>query len=491
MELITIIIIAAVTFLTRVINLLNIPIFTDEAIYIRWAQIGLADPAHRYISLTDGKQPLLTWLIYPMLKIFFDPLFAGRFVSVLSGVFAVLGIYFLARELFCKKTAFIASLIYIFSPFALLYDRLALMDSLLSTFGVWSLYLSVLLVTKLRLDIALFLGLTVGLGVLTKSSSFFYLALLPFSLLLFDFHTNNKIKRLLSWVGLSSISLVLSEIIYNSLRLSPWFYIIKQKNYSFIMTYGEFMKKPFETIWPNFHGLTSILVAYLTIPIVIVIFYGLIESIRNKGKKIIYLFLWFLIPFITLATIGKVIFPRFILFMVMPLFVICAKVIADVTQDLSKNYMRLIFILIILVFPIYQSFLLLYSPVDADIAQSDRNQLFEDWPSGFGAKEIISYINEKSQSGKVVLGTEGTFGLNPAVYEIYLGKNPNVEIHGYWPVSEVPKELIDTARLYPTYLVFKEKQEIPANWPLKLIAKYRRGKGDTFLLFYQVAPQKP
>ncbi|EKE21300.1 MAG: hypothetical protein ACD_7C00289G0003, partial [uncultured bacterium] len=36
METIFLIIIIAITFLTRIINLLAIPIFTDEAIYIRW-----------------------------------------------------------------------------------------------------------------------------------------------------------------------------------------------------------------------------------------------------------------------------------------------------------------------------------------------------------------------------------------------------------------------------------------------------------------------
>lgn len=491
MEFIIVGLIAVFTFLTRIVHLLNIPIFTDEAIYIRWAQIGLADPAHRYISLTDGKQPLFTWLMYPMLKIFSNPLFAGRFVSVLSGVLAVLGIYFLARELFGNKTAVIASLIYIFSPFALLYDRLALMDSLLATIGIWSLYLSVLLVTRFRLDTALLLGLAVGLGVLTKSSAFFFLVLMPFSLLLFDFRDKFKIKRLIVWAGLSSIPIVLSEVIYNSLRLSPWFYIIRQKNYSFVMTYQEFMKKPFETFFPNLHGLTSILVGYLTIPVVIVIFYGLIETVRNRDKRILYLFIWFLVPFVTLATIGKVIFPRFILFMVMPLFVICAKVIADVAAELNKNLTRIIFILIILVYPMYQSYLIISSPADAAIPVSDKNQLFEDWPSGYGVDQVISYIDEKSKTGKVVLGTEGTFGLNPAVYEIYLQKNPNVEIRGYWPVGEVPGDLLEAAKKYPTYLVFKEKQKIPDNWPLKLISKTRRGNGDTYLLFYQVVPRNP
>src|SRR3989338_10679554 len=100
MGILIILLLGLITFVTRVISLLNVPIFTDEAIYIRWAQIGLNDPVHRYISLTDGKQPLLTWLMYPMLKIFSDPLFAGRFVSVLAGVGSAIGIYFVGKKLF-------------------------------------------------------------------------------------------------------------------------------------------------------------------------------------------------------------------------------------------------------------------------------------------------------------------------------------------------------------------------------------------------------
>src|SRR3989338_4096518 len=117
MDILLIIILSVLTFITRVINLLKIPIFTDEAIYIRWAQIGLADPAHRYISLTDWKQPLLTWLMYPFLYVLDDPLLAGRLVSACAGVIACIGMYLVGRELFGRKTGGIAALLYIITPF--------------------------------------------------------------------------------------------------------------------------------------------------------------------------------------------------------------------------------------------------------------------------------------------------------------------------------------------------------------------------------------
>lgn len=489
MEMILLSTIAVITFFSRVINLLKIPIFTDEAIYIRWAQIGLADPAHRFISLTDGKQPLLTWLMYPFLKVFTDPLFAGRFVSVLTSVASVIGIYFLARELFGKKTAFFASLLYILSPFAMISDRLALMDSLLSSLGIWSIYFSIIIVRRFRLDAALLYAITVGLGTLTKSSAFFFLLLFPLTLFLFDFHLHNRVKKFVQWFGFFIISLIIVQVMYNSLRLSPWFYLIRQKNYTFIYSLNEFISKPFVVFLPNLHGLLGMLISYLTIPVVIVIITTLGWALVRREKRIVYLFLWFLIPFSFLAVFGKVLFPRFILFMIMPLFVIAAHGLFLVSKyALAKNKLLLLIIFFLLIYPGYQCVLILASPVDVPIHQIDRNQLFDDWPSGYGLNEVISYLKTQSEKSPIVVGTEGTFGLFPAALEIYLGNDKNITILSFWPVSQVPAQLIESAQKVPTYIIFKESQKIPSQWPLQLIAKYQRGKGNTYLLFYQVVP---
>ena len=82
-------------FITRLILLGNFPIFTDEAIYVRWAQIASNDAAWRFISLTDGKQPMLIWFGMIFVKFIQDPLTAVRLVSVVSGLFSLVGIFFL------------------------------------------------------------------------------------------------------------------------------------------------------------------------------------------------------------------------------------------------------------------------------------------------------------------------------------------------------------------------------------------------------------
>jgi len=90
---------------TRLLNLTKIPIFTDEAIYIRWGQIALQDPAHRFISLEDGKQPLFVWLMIPALKFISDPLVAGRIVSVAAGFVSLASITAVGWILFGETTA--------------------------------------------------------------------------------------------------------------------------------------------------------------------------------------------------------------------------------------------------------------------------------------------------------------------------------------------------------------------------------------------------
>ena len=61
--LVGVILLGALFAATRLTHLATLPIFTDEAIYIRWSQIGMRDANWRFISLTDGKQPMFTWIM--------------------------------------------------------------------------------------------------------------------------------------------------------------------------------------------------------------------------------------------------------------------------------------------------------------------------------------------------------------------------------------------------------------------------------------------
>src|SRR3972149_11226100 len=78
--------------LLRFTNLNSLPIFADEAIYVRWSQVMRAEPSLRFLPLSDGKQPFFMWVTIPFFKIISDPLIAGRVLSALAGLGMVLGV---------------------------------------------------------------------------------------------------------------------------------------------------------------------------------------------------------------------------------------------------------------------------------------------------------------------------------------------------------------------------------------------------------------
>ena len=474
---------------TRTLNLTILPIFTDEAIYLRWGQIGLRDASHRFLSLEDGKQPLFIWLMYPMLKIFSDPLVAGRMVSVVAGLVSLVGLMLLAKVLFGKKAIIPTAVLYIISPYFLFYDRIGLYDSLTNAFAIWALFFQVLLVTTLRLDIALLLGFTIGGGLLTKSPAQFSLFLLPASLLLFNWHKKDQLKRLSKWAGLAIISAVIAILFSWIIKLSPLQHMVAQKNLTFILSFGDFLKDPFSRVIGNLRGLTNWLTSYLTWPWVI----GLIASfwlgLKQSPRKTLLLLAWFLLPFVALAAFAIVLYPRFTLFMSFPLLLVLAYGLTQLKDKLKNKFLLLTSYLLLLIYPLYFSSQLLINPINAPLPSADRQQFIDDWPAGYGINEVVQFAREQAQKEPIFIATEGTFGLTPYALTIYLQGTQNLEIKGYWPISDGIEEIVTVAQEKTTYVLFKDTQEPNPNWPLEFVAGYRKGKSDVFMKLYRVTPQ--
>ncbi len=480
----------ALFLVTRLTNLTKLPIFTDEAIYIRWSQIGSRDANWRFISLVDGKQPLFTWIMMVFLRVIADPLTAGRLVSVMAGFFTTVGLFVTARELFkSKKTGFIASLLYILIPFGLVYDRMALYDSLVAAFSVWNLYLAILLVRRVRLDVALFLGLTLGAGMLNKTSGFLSLYMVPGTLLLFDWRRDGRIRRLLQWLGLVTVAAVISQLLYSVLRLSPLFGMIEQKNALFVYPLKEWLTHPFHFLLGNIHGLFDWAINYLTWPIFLSAMFSGFSLWKHQREKLLLLGWWFA-PFVALALFGKVLYPRFIFFMILPLIVLAAASVGWVWDHFNRSVWRWVFLVILFFGSFYTDYYIITNPVYAPIPEADAGQYINDWPAGWGISQVNALLLKESQKGKIAVYTDGTFGLLPYAVELYLVDNPNVTITGIYPIPpDIPQVLLDQAKKTPTYMIFNQLQNIPP-WPMKLIAEYQKGQNAVkFMRLYEVLPQ--
>src|SRR5712691_7036231 len=138
-----------ITFLLRLPGLLALPIFCDESVYLRYAQLIARAPVSRaLLSVVDPKPPLH----YPLL--------AARLLSVVAGAVSVLVLFPLSRELASLARgaqreevesapttgtfAVVAFALFVVCPFLAFYQRLALAESILVLEALLVAWLSLL-----------------------------------------------------------------------------------------------------------------------------------------------------------------------------------------------------------------------------------------------------------------------------------------------------------------------------------------------------------
>lgn len=471
--------------ITRLINLDRFPIFSDEGIYIHWAKVAWKDASWRFISLTDGRQPLQTWGTIPFLKLFPDnPLFAGRLFAVSSGLISLIGIFCLLLYLFDKKTAYIGTLFYIFTPYFLFYEKMALVDSFVNAAFIWILFLSAVLAQTIRVDIALILGLFSGIALLAKSSVKLFVGGVLFApVLFFEKNLKNYLKKLVNFLFLFLIVAILSMALYNIQRLSPFFHFVAGKNNTFIMSTQELIATPFKFFFANLWGILSDIFYEAGMFLLILAIFGYMLIFKKDKKLFSFLLLWFFIPYLGIALVTKVLFPRYIIFFASLLVIPASYAIASQKNKLFSVGLLILFILSIA----YFDYTIFFDYKNIPFPEVDRGQYIEGWSAGWGAKEIVEYAREKSKEKPVILIAEGNFGMIGDVLDVLLKPTDRISITAYWPIEE--KDLIANQKFLNNnyvYAVFPHRFEYPQNWPLKLIKRFDKPGNKSVIYFFEL-----
>lgn len=469
-----ILVFSLVYFITRLVNLTSLPVFCDEAIYVRWSQLIKSVSSLFFVPLSDGKQPLFMWLVVPFFSIFKDPLFAGRFVSVLAGWGTLITIFFLAKLLFNSKTAIYAAVIYLFLPFSFFFDRLALADNLLTFFGVLSLYLSLLLAQKPSLKNSLLLGIVLGLAWLTKSPAIYFIAL--------SFFTFIIVRRSIFAIY-PAISAFIAFVIFNILRLDSQFHMIGRRNLDYVWPIGEVLKHPFDPLKPHLIDVFNISVQFISWPLIIAVIVLFIFLIFTKkfiiyNLKFVILLSWFLLPLLASAAMAKAFTARYILFTLPPLIIIFAFFLKRL-----RHFFLLLLLIPNLIF-IYQ---LSFNPFSVQLPPTETGYL-RDWTSGWGIQKAATYLRQRAQVVNVIVGTEGSFGTLPNGLQIYTEKVRQLTVIGTGlGYPKIPEQLIN-ARNYgdEVYLLLNEtRNQLLSSEKdrLELVKSYPKPGSDALVLY--------
>jgi len=419
-----------------------------------------SEPTLRFLPLSDGKTPLFMWIMMPMFKVFSDPLYAGRILAVISGLGTLSGVYLLGRVFFNKRVALFGALLIAVTPYIVFFDRMALVDTMLAAFTVWSIFTALLLVKLKRLDLAIILGFLLGCGLLTKTPAMFIVLMAPLSVLTMNFSSKGRVQRVLKIFGLFLISIVIALGIYNALRLGPGFANLSARNSDYVRDPSELLKNPLDPFIPHFNDLVEWWPLLLGYPVIIALVAGLVFAILKKNLFAIAIFLIALGPLLVQMTLLRTFTARYLLFSMAPFLLIAAYGLDNLLSKLKKFQATItaILIFVLLIWPVNFVMKLHTDIENTPLPKNERRGYLEDWTSGYGLREIAAKINDFSKNEKVLVATEGSFGTLPDGLQIYFDKNPNVV---FWPGTGTVDELWRAEAEKQTVFFVANKSRLP------------------------------
>jgi len=458
-------------FLIRYINLTKLPIFVDEAIYVRWSQVMATEPTLRFLPLSDGKQPLYMWLLMFLIKYFNDPLFIARLISVFTGIGTAAGVFTLSYLFFKNKLVSLVSLLlYVLSPFTVFFDRMALVDSMLSMFAIWTAVFGYLASKYKRLDLAMMTGFMLGFASLTKSPALFIALLLP------SFWIVNGIKGIYNLAATYLIAFGM----YNILRLGPNFDMLSSRTADYVRPVSHIWQSFFDPLMPHLKDVLVWFNSFGPLTIIPIVILAIYLGFKKYNKEILLLLVWFLVPVFIQAELALAFTARYIYFTVPYLLILSGLVV--LTNVKLLKYLGYLLISLFIYQSLVFNYYLLTNPEKTNLSRGERSGYLEEWTAGQGIKEIADYLKNQSSitnNQQVVVGTEGYFGTLPDGLQIYVNSHPNIVVIGVGVIiSETPQSLSEAVSAgNKTYLVVN-KSRFRADYEelgYKLIARYPKG----------------
>lgn len=408
--------------LAKLFNLLALPLYLDEGLYIFWAKLFSDSPGFAYISMQDGKTPLFIWLISYFNKFFNDYLLTARLISVISGLITFICWLFIISKLTKNRLVFIFAFLILVTPFLYLTERMAFTDSLLASLGSLSLaflYVGFLRFMKNPREIffwAFLSGIFLGFAYVAKSSAKVFV----FSEILIGIFWVLLLIKEKSWtkalylVGGILLSYVTYSQIVGFLRMGAYRFWnqILEKETQLIFSPVEVLNRLLHVYDPNIYSvylanLGLILQYFMTyLGVIFLLFLVGIIWIVKKDQKQIWLVAYFLSIFLAILLSGKVMASRYI-YMLVPSMVCIASFglfwIYHSNKVIIKNlvYLGLFFLAL-------QSVLLVIDPLRAVYTEDDKSYLVTADLSALGLREVIDVV--KGDGGGTV-GVSGVWGV--------------------------------------------------------------------------------
>jgi hypothetical protein len=401
--------------LTRIGSLEALPMFLDEAVHIQWAE-RLYGEGRILRPVASGR--LLAVAAYGLALPFDDRLFAARLIAALCGGLTLAFILALSRRLFGTRAAFLAGLLYVMSPFALVYDRLALSDGFLSAW-VMGLMLAACEIGRRPESIRWRLAAAVllALAIVSKVSALFFVVTLPLGAFLRGTNRRLALRGAAQALG------------FGLLLASPmlWFFASSGGEISaqHIVEPGAMV---LEVIGTTMRDMRGWLECYFTWPALLAAGISL-ALLRDRSG--FWLATSAVLPFVLFALFSQPWSARYVLPVLPPFLVLVGGGIERVSGHARSGapYFGLLLTLLVSATSLPLAVDVVWDPARAGFPPDDRLQLVTGWPSGYGVRELSERLRQEARFRPVTVYVDpGGPRTVPTSLAVLLQREPNISI---------------------------------------------------------------
>jgi hypothetical protein len=485
----------------RTYRLTSLPIFIDESLHLFWSQRVREEPGFER-PLRDGKplQSLVTALTVPGAA---DPLWAGRFTSVIVGAVGMWAAWQIGRRLFDEKTGWAAAVLYLACPFTFFYDRMALSDVYLSTFAALTLLAAIAVVRDPQPAKGVWLGLALAGCVLSKVPG---LMLMPLPLAAAFLLPPRR-------PGLGR-ALVLAYAVAAVLAAYPAWYFLA---YSGQVRKAAGVEEDVEVahlLIDNMGDAVRWLWAYWTWPVTIAGLAGVAFGVvRRRGPELL-LAAASLFPVVVFVAFSFYWYPRYILFATVPFLVLAARALALLAgwsaQQLvpgrvesrtlkrtcsgtsSEGVWLAALLAAVLIPSVRFDAALLEDPATAPLPRLERFQYVDGFSSGYGCAEAVAWLRGElaARPGPISVAAETGRRTLFLGLRTYFMNEPRAEVLFIDPSTPTGRGmLLERARTHRTFLVTGSKEEAGTRFEALgavRLAQWRKPSGVLAGELYQV-----